>query len=410
MLRSEICCFFMFIFISNIYFSFYSYFSFISTVVYFGLSSVHSIDIFSYNFIELVIVVFLSHFVHLAVILSWLSCIVFHIGWSGNFIIWFFNPILFLSIAHYLFDLHIGFFGVTSSFGLIIIAYSGCYYWFLVSGIITSIELFYVSLVLQLLALFVLLFTRFGTITIGLFAYSLIYNTYSKLLSGSITIFIYSLVLNDIYVLILSVLFITRLKLFHSSFIFNFVVFCSIFWCAHLIIISTFIFKFIDHNFIYLILIIYFVLFSFIFFYMNEFLSFGCGLISGTLCLFIFDVLHHHLALGFLIIFLTTILNQFKNCVLYRLLNYVQRFTFTYSVIDSGIESYYSKLSLVLSVFGSLTSLLAQHIYSLCSYSLLFLDFISILALYTNHQYISALLLTGSLVHAGLIFLRDFVI
>ena len=105
-----------------------------------------------------------------------------------------------------------------------------------------------------------------------------------------------------------------------------------------------------------MILIIYFVLFSFIFFYINEFLSFGCGLISGTLCLFIFDVLHHHLALGFLIIFLTTILNQFKNCVLYRLLNYVQRFTFTYSVIDSGIESYYSKLSLFLSVFGSLTS------------------------------------------------------
>jgi photosystem I P700 chlorophyll a apoprotein A2 len=177
--------------------------------------------------------------------------------------------------------------------------------------------------------------------------------------------------------------------------------------CAHLITVSIPASKSTDHNLAYLVSTMYPALFSFTFFRMSELLSFGCGLTPGTLCLPISDVSHHHLALGFLIIFLTTISSQLKNCVSYRLLGYAQRSTFTYGAIDSGIESYHGKLSLSLSVLGSLTSLLAQHTYSLCPYPLLSLDPTSSLALYTNHQYIAALLLTGSLVHAGLAFIDD---
>ena len=120
----------------------------VSTRVYAGLSQVHSIDVFIFNFLELSINLLSLHGVHFCVILSWLSSLAFHIGWSGNYPIWLLNPVYFLPCAHHLFDPHLGFFGLLLALGIIIVCISGCYLWFLVAGIFRSVELFYISLII----------------------------------------------------------------------------------------------------------------------------------------------------------------------------------------------------------------------------------------------------------------------
>jgi hypothetical protein len=123
-----------------------SYSSATSSVVYSAISAVHSIDSFSTNSTELSTLVFSSHSSHISVILAWLACIAFHVGWSGNYNLWVVNPVSLLSASHPLLDPHLGFSGSASSLGLATVSHSGCYYWCLVSGITSSIDLFYVSL------------------------------------------------------------------------------------------------------------------------------------------------------------------------------------------------------------------------------------------------------------------------
>jgi hypothetical protein len=194
------------------------------------------------------------------------------------------------------------------------------------------------------------------------------------------------MVLDEVYSSIISAPFILRLKMFHSSFILNLLAVSSIFWSAHLITVSIPASQSTDHNLAYLVTYISPALFSFTFLRLNHLFSFGGGLTPGTLCLPTSDVSHHHISIGFLIIFLSTLTSQLNNCISYRLLGYAHRSTFTYGSIDSSIESYNGKLSLSLSVLGCATSLLAQHTYSLCPYPLLSLDPTSSLALYSNHQ------------------------
>ena len=105
----------------------------------------------------------------------------------------------------------------------------------------------------------------------------------------------------------------------------------------------------------------------------------------------------------------TSFLLLVRFIIYYRLLDYLQRLSFIYGLVDNSIESYYFKLNLGLSALGCITSLVAQHTYSLCSYSLLALDLVTQLSLWTNHQYIAGILLLGSLVHTSLIIIRDFV-
>jgi hypothetical protein len=72
---------------------------------------------------------------------------------SGNYCIWLLNPVYFLPCAHHLFDPHLGFSGSSSALGIATACTSGCYSWFLVAGVTRSVELFYVSLAMQLASL-----------------------------------------------------------------------------------------------------------------------------------------------------------------------------------------------------------------------------------------------------------------
>ncbi|KAL5052330.1 hypothetical protein RYX36_033012 [Vicia faba] len=57
---------------------------------------------------------------------------------------------------------------------------------------------------------------------------------------------------------------------------------------------------------------------------------------------------------------------------------------------------------------GVITSLVAQHMYSLPAYAFIAQDFTTQAALYTHHQYIAGFIMTGAFAHGAIFFIRDY--
>ncbi|KAJ9535095.1 hypothetical protein OSB04_un001827 [Centaurea solstitialis] len=60
------------------------------------------------------------------------------------------------------------------------------------------------------------------------------------------------------------------------------------------------------------------------------------------------------------------------------------------------------------SFFRVITSLVAQHMYSLPAYAFIAQDFTTQAALYTHHQYIAGFIMTGAFAHGAIFFIRDY--
>ncbi|KAL0285645.1 UNVERIFIED_CONTAM: Photosystem I chlorophyll a apoprotein A2 [Sesamum calycinum] len=63
---------------------------------------------------------------------------------------------------------------------------------------------------------------------------------------------------------------------------------------------------------------------------------------------------------------------------------------------------------LALASLGVITSLVAQHMYSLPAYAFIAQDFTTQAALYTHHQYIAGFIMTGAFAHGAIFFIRDY--
>ncbi|CAA3001642.1 Photosystem I P700 chlorophyll a apoprotein A2 [Olea europaea subsp. europaea] len=63
---------------------------------------------------------------------------------------------------------------------------------------------------------------------------------------------------------------------------------------------------------------------------------------------------------------------------------------------------------LALASLGVITSLVAQHMYSLPAYALIAQDFTTQAILYTHHQYITGFIMTGAFAHGAIFFIRDY--
>jgi photosystem I P700 chlorophyll a apoprotein A2 len=78
---------------------------------------------------------------------------------------------------------------------------------------------------------------------------------------------------------------------------------------------------------------------------------------------------------------------------------------------ETGRGSSYSPhivLAKNLFILGTLTSLVANHTYSINPFPYLSLDIVATLAMYVHHQYIAAIIVFGSLAHLGIFLIRDF--
>uniref|UniRef100_UPI003002CF42 photosystem I P700 apoprotein A1 n=1 Tax=Didymocarpus anningensis TaxID=3120011 RepID=UPI003002CF42 len=146
-----------------------------------------------------------------------------------------------------------------------------------------------------------------------------------------------------------------------------------------------------------------------------EFLTFRGGLDPVTGGLWLTDIAHHHLAIA----------------ILFLIAGHMYRTNFGIGhsikdLLDAHIppggrlgrghkglydtinNSLHFQLGLALASLGVITSLVAQHMYSLPAYAFIAQDFTTQAALYTHHQYIAGFIMTGAFAHGAIFFIRDY--
>jgi photosystem I P700 chlorophyll a apoprotein A2 len=65
-------------------------------------------------------------------------------------------------------------------------------------------------------------------------------------------------------------------------------------------------------------------------------------------------------------------------------------------------------VGMALACLGVVTSLVAQHMYSLPSYAFIAKDYTTQAALYTHHQYIAGFMMVGAFAHGAIFLIRDY--
>jgi photosystem I P700 chlorophyll a apoprotein A2 len=147
-------------------------------------------------------------------------------------------------------------------------------------------------------------------------------------------------------------------------------------------------------------------------------LTFLGGFHPQTEALWLTDIAHHHLAIG----------------VLFVIAGHMYRTNFgighsireileahnppkgTPGDLGAGHKGLYDtinnslhfQLGLALASLGVVTSLVAQHMYSMPSYAFIAKDYTTQAALYTHHQYIAIFLMCGAFAHGAIFFIRDY--
>ncbi|MBW4492605.1 MAG: photosystem I core protein PsaB [Oscillatoria princeps RMCB-10] len=101
--------------------------------------------------------IFASHFGHLAIIFLWTSGNLFHVAWQGNFPQWVTDPLNVRPIAHAIWDPHFGApavdaFTQAGASNPVNIAYSGVYHWWYTIGMRSNSDLYQGSVFLLILA------------------------------------------------------------------------------------------------------------------------------------------------------------------------------------------------------------------------------------------------------------------
>lgn len=358
--------------------------------------------------------IFASHFGHLAVIFLWTSGHLFHVAWQGNFEQWIKDPLNIRPIAHAIWDPHFGqpavdAFTQAGASGPVNIAYSGVYHWWYTIGMRTNTDLYSGAVFLLILSA-VFLFAGWLHLQ-PKFRPSLSWfkNAESRLnhhLAG----------------------------LFGVS---------SLAWTGHLVHVAipesrgqhvgwdnflttpphpAGLQPFFTGNWgVYA---------------QNPdtaghvfgtaegagsaILTFLGGFHPQTESLWLTDMAHHHLAIAVIFIVaghmyrtnfgighsIKEILgahNPPKGTPFGGLLGEGHK-----GLYDTINNSLHFQLGLALASLGVITSLVAQHMYSLPPYAFIARDYTTQAALYTHHQYIAGFLMVGAFAHGAIFFVRDY--
>ncbi|NET54658.1 MAG: photosystem I core protein PsaB [Symploca sp. SIO2E6] len=353
--------------------------------------------------------IFASHFGHLAIIFLWTSGTLFHVAWQGNFEQWIQDPLNVSPIAHAIWDPHFGepaieAFTQADASGPVNIAYSGVYQWFYTIGMRSNNELHGGAMFLLLLSA---LFLFAGWLHLQpKFRPSLSWfkNAESRLnhhLAG----------------------------LFGVS---------SLAWTGHLVHVAIPASRG-QHvgwdNFLSTPphpagLAPFFTgnwgvyaqnpdtaghIFSTSEGAGTAILTFLGGFHPQTESLWLTDIAHHHLAIAVIFIIaghmyrtnfgighsIKDILNAHKPPS--GKLGDGHK-----GLYDTVNNSLHFQLGLALACLGVVTSLVAQHMYSMPPYAFLAQDQTTMAALYTHHQYIAGFLMVGAFAHGAIFFVRDY--
>ena len=353
--------------------------------------------------------IFASHFGHIAIIFLWTSGTLFHVAWQGNFEQWIKDPLNTSPIAHAIWDPHFGE-GAIDAFtqggasNPVNIAYSGVYHWFYTIGMTTNQELYQGSIFLLILSS---IFLFAGWLHLQpKFRPSLAWfkNAESRLnhhLAGLFGVSSLAWTGHLVHVAI------PESRGQHVGWD-NFLStpphpaglgpFFSLNWGAYAQNPDT-----AGHVF-----------------GTSEgagtaILTFLGGFHPQTEALWLTDIAHHHLAIA--VVFIIAGHMYRTN---FGIGHSIKEILDTHKPPQGGLgeghrglydtlnNSLHFQLALALASLGTITSLVAQHMYSLPSYVFIAKDYTTQAALYTHHQYIAGFLVTGAFAHGAIFLVRDY--
>jgi photosystem I P700 chlorophyll a apoprotein A2 len=353
--------------------------------------------------------IFASHFGHLAIIFLWTSGNLFHVAWQGNFEQWIKDPLNVKPIAHAIWDPHFGqpavdAFTQAGASNPVNIAYSGVYHWWYTIGMRTNGDLYMGSIFLMLLAA-VFLFAGWLHLQ-PKFRPSLSWfkNAESRLnhhLAG----------------------------LFGVS---------SLAWTGHLVHVAIPESRGVHVGWDNFLSVMPHPAGLGPFFSLNwgvyaenpdtashmfgtadgagtAILTFLGGFHPQTESLWLTDMAHHHLAIAVIFIIAGHMYrtNFGIGHSIKEILNAHQPPAGGLGEGHKGLydtlnNSLHFQLALALASLGVVTSLVAQHMYSLPPYAFMSKDYTTMAALYTHHQYIATFIMVGAFAHGAIFLIRDY--
>jgi len=357
--------------------------------------------------------IFASHFGHLAIIFLWTSGTLFHVAWQGNFEQWIKDPLNVRPIAHAIWDPQFGApavdaFTQAGASNPVNIAYSGVYHWWYTQGVRTNGDLYQGALFLLLLSA---LFLFAGWLHLQpKFRPSLAWFKSAE----------------------------SRLN-HHLAGLFGV---SSLAWTGHLVHVAipesrgqhvgwdnflsvkphpAGLAPFFTGNWgVYA---------------QNPdtaqhvfgtsegagtaILTFLGGFHPQTQSLWLTDMAHHHLAIAVLFIIAGHMyrtnfgighsIKEMMNAKEFFGMKVEGPFNLPHQgIYDTYNNSLHFQLGWHLACLGVITSLVAQHMYSIPPYAFMAQDFTTQAALYTHHQYIAGFLMVGAFAHGAIFWVRDY--
>ena len=139
-------------------------------------------------------------------------------------------------------------------------------------------------------------------------------------------------------------------------------------------------------------------------------LTFLGGLKSNTISLYLTDIAHHHLGVGILFVWATHLYLSLYKGFAHRIRDVFFVNGNSGPMIRGLGKSLHLELSLGEGGSSVITSVVAEHIYSLTPYLYLSYDYITSVALYVHHSWIASFAMMGSFGHGGIFLIRDYTI
>merc|ERR1712190_224052 len=373
------------------------------TATYFqSLGKCHDLELHTsvYNIFSLTLVIFNSHWGHLSIIFIWLTGILFHVGWNGNFEYWITNPVGILPIGHSLWDLN--FQAATPSGDLSLAATSGVYYVLLGIGVTSNKGIYSCVLLSELASLACLVLSQ-----INRSGSELANRSIGKASAG-----------NYIFNRLRSILGEGGIRLnYHISVLFGLT---SILWSGHIVHCAIPASR--GSSAGLGLIPSYKNLMDELSAYDSDNHVFGASVGSGTsvltflggfsldsLCVHLSDISHHHLALGVLLLWGAQLYKTFYKGIgsTLRELSYASN-TGLRANLRAVSGSLHLQLSLALFSIATLVSGCARIIFSIPAYPYLALDSLSSTSLFVHHSWIYYIIYLGSFAHLGIYFARDY--
>jgi len=137
----------------------------------------------------------------------------------------------------------------------------------------------------------------------------------------------------------------------------------------------------------------------------SSLLSFNTGLKPDSNSLVLSDISHHHLAIGVLLVVSSHLYSSLFSGYGHNISKLASA-NGNPNILKLLYSSLNLNLALALMGLSFLSSLVGQHTYSLLPFA--FMSYSTIVALYVHHQYIASLFMFGGLYHLSIFLVRDY--